>query len=108
MSERDGRCAFCHAVAGDERSLELDGEKLLDVVRNGGATCNEHLDVAAHRSHENGPERLAEFRIVLIVGKFCPAGLAVYKLSYGVVYHFPENQRNGEEYPWTEFAQGRL
>ena len=70
FSDAYERGAFSHAISGSERSFQFHRQKLLYLVRNRCSAGYEFLDCAAHSFHENGPERSAEIRILLIVLKF--------------------------------------
>ena len=67
------RGTFRHAISGSERRFQFHRQKLLYLVRNCGTAGYEFLDSATHSFHENGPERSAEIRILLIVLKFRPS-----------------------------------
>ena len=101
------RC-FGHTVSGNERKLELLHEKLLQMLRNGGTAGNEQPYVASECLHENGGEGFTEVGVVLVVGKFGCAALAVDEFSYRVLEQFYKNQRNREEYIRPKLPQSRF
>ena len=108
MSDTYYRSRLCHTIPGNERQLKPFHKQFLEMLRNGGTSRREHLDMSTKSLIENNPESIAEIRIVLVVFKFGRAALAMNELSESIFNKLGQHQWHGKENSWLILTQRRL